>query len=203
MKLYVTSTSPYARFARIAAIEHKLLDQIELIPAQTRQTDSPYYSIIPSGRVPGLVLDDGTIMEESYLICRYFDAVGNGPKLVWPAETYGWEYGRLVALTRSFLDGIAVLGREVRRPENERAPSIVAHEKARSARLADIIETQLDNETMTGPFNLAQMILIASIDSGGRYFNWNASENRPRLKAWADEMHTRPSIASTSPFDPL
>ena len=203
MKLHVTSTSPYARFARISALEHGLVDRIEVIAAQTRQTDSPYYTINPSGRVPCLVLDDGTTMEESYLICQYFDAIGSGPKLVWPAETYDWEYGRLVALSRSFLDGLAVLAREVRRPENEQSPTIVAHEKARAERLADILETKLNTETMTGAFNLAQMILAASVDSGSRYFNWNACENRPRLEAWAARMRQRPSIASTSPFDPL
>lgn len=203
MKLHVTSTSPYARFARIAAIEHSLMDQIEVIPAQTRQVGSPYYDINPSGRVPCLILDDGTIFEESYLICRYFDSIGHGPQLVWPAETHDWQYGQLVALTRSFLDGIAVLGREVRRPENEQSPTIVVHERARAERLADILETKLQTETMTGPFNLAQMILMGAIDSGSRYFDWTATDNRPELKRWAEQLRTRTSIATTSPFDPL
>ena len=203
MKLHVTSTSPYARFARIAAIEHSLVDQIEVVAAQTRQANSPYYDINPSGRVPCLVLDDGTIMEESYLICRYFDAIGHGPQLVWPAETHNWQYGQLVALARSFLDGIAVLGREVRRPESEQSPTIVSHERARAERLADRLETTLQTETMSGPFNLAQMILIAAIDSGSRYFDWSATDNRPQLNRWAEQQRERTSIASTSPFDPL
>lgn len=203
MKLYVTSTSPYARFARIAAIEHGLSDQIEIIAAQTRQSDSPYYKINPSGRVPCLILDNGTVLEESYLICRYFDAIGKGPKLIWPPETHDWEYGRLVALSRSFIDGIAVLAREVRRPETEQSPTIVDHERARAERLVDILEAELDTPTMTGPFNLAQMILVSAIDSGSRYFDWNMTENRPRLTSWTQRLRRRPSIASTSPFDPL
>ncbi len=203
MKLHVTSTSPYARFARISVIEHKLEDQIKIVPAATRQAGSPYYDINPSGRVPCLIRDDGMVMEESYLICRYLDAIGHGPSLVWTADTHDWEYGCLVAQTRSFLDGIAVLAREVRRPVHEQSPAIVAHEQARAERMADILETKLNCQTLTGPFNLAQMTLIASIDSGSRYFNWNASENRPNLDAWATEMRSRPSIAATSPFDPL
>ena len=203
MKLYVTSTSPYARFARIAAIEHALSDQIDVIAAQTRQADSPYYKINPSGRVPCLVLKDGTILEESYLICRYFDAIGNGPKLVWPPETHDWEYGRLEALARSFIDGIAVWAREVRRPEAEQSPTIIEHERARAGRLVDILEAELTTPTMTGPFNLAQMTMIAAVDSGSRYFDWNMTENRPQLASWAEKLRQRPSIAATSPFADL
>lgn len=203
MKLYVTSTSPYARFARIAAIEHQLSDQIDVIAAQTRQAGSPYYKFNPSGRVPCLVLQDATILEESYLICRYFDAIGKGPKIVWPPETHDWEYGRLVALTRSFIDGIAVLAREVRRPETEQSPTIIEHERARAGRLVDILEAELGTPTMTGPFNLAQMIMIAAVDSGSRYFDWNMTENRPKLKSWAEGLRQRRSVATTSPFDPL
>ena len=54
MKLYVTPTSVYARLARIMVIEKGLEDRVEVIPALTRQTDSPYYAISVSGRVPYL-----------------------------------------------------------------------------------------------------------------------------------------------------
>ena len=65
MKLYITGGSPYARIARIVAIEKGLVDRIDIVPAQTRLADSPYYSVNPSGRVPYLVRDDGVGMEES------------------------------------------------------------------------------------------------------------------------------------------
>ena len=49
MKLHVTLTSPYARKARVAIIEHRLQDDVEVLVAKTRQKDSPYYQIAPSG----------------------------------------------------------------------------------------------------------------------------------------------------------
>ncbi|MGI9353999.1 MAG: glutathione S-transferase N-terminal domain-containing protein, partial [Rhizobiaceae bacterium] len=58
MKLYVTFTSPYARLVRIVILEKGLQSQIEILEAQTRHTDSPYYSVNPSGRVPYLIRDD-------------------------------------------------------------------------------------------------------------------------------------------------
>ena len=70
MKLYITTGSPYARMARIVVIEKRLEDRVDIVLAQTRLADSPYYSINPSGRVPHLVRDDGVGMEESALIGR-------------------------------------------------------------------------------------------------------------------------------------
>jgi len=51
MKLYVTFTSPYARLARIVVLEKGLHDRVEVIAAQTRVADSPYYKINPSGQL--------------------------------------------------------------------------------------------------------------------------------------------------------
>ena len=59
MKLYVTPGSPYARMARIVVLEKNLADRVEIVAAQTRTANSPYYQINPSGRVPYLVRDDG------------------------------------------------------------------------------------------------------------------------------------------------
>src|SRR5262249_48190930 len=63
MKLYITPGSPYARIARIVVFEKQLEDRVELVVAQTRSVDSPYYRIAASGRVPYLVRDDGVGLE--------------------------------------------------------------------------------------------------------------------------------------------
>ena len=52
MKLYITPTSPYARIARMVILEKDLANRVEIIGAQTRRDDSPYYAVNPSGRVP-------------------------------------------------------------------------------------------------------------------------------------------------------
>src|SRR5581483_3128605 len=85
MKLYVTPGSPYARMARIVVIEKGLERKVEIVPAQTRTTASPYYRINPSGRVPYLVRDDGVGMEESALICEYLGQLDGKPAFQIPA----------------------------------------------------------------------------------------------------------------------
>jgi glutathione S-transferase len=203
MKLYTTPTSPYGRIARIAAIEHGLADRLEVLPARTRETDSPYYAINPSGRVPFLVIENGTGFEDSQLICQYFDSIGEGAQLCWEPRYGDWHYGRLETAARSYLDGTAVLARELRRPVDERSPTIISHEEARAIRMADLWETQLDDEIMNAPLNLAQLLLFCAIESGVRTRDWNACAGRPRLTAWHAEMLERPSVLATTPDIPL
>src|SRR5688572_29952757 len=122
MKLYITTGSPYARIVRIFILEKSLQDRIEIILAQTRQADSPYYAVNPSGRVPYLVRDDGVGMEESALIVAYLDQLDGKPMFVSPTGEVGWEARRLEALARSWMDGLAVWSRENSRPAGERSP---------------------------------------------------------------------------------
>lgn len=199
MKLHVTLTSPYARKARTAIIEHRLQDAVEVVVAQTRQEDSPYYQIAPSGRVPFLELDDGRSLEESDSICTYFDAIGHGPPLSYALATDNWEYARLHGLARTYIDGIGVWGREVRRPTNEQSPTIIAHEIARNRRLAGVWEQEIDHPLMTGPLNLVQLTLYCAFDSLIMYTGVEATPDHPRLQTWRARLSERPSLIATAP----
>ena len=75
MKLYVTPTSPYARLAMIAMHDKGLSDRIELVWTRTRPHNDPILAVNPSGRVPFLMLGDGTGMEDTDLIVDYLDAL--------------------------------------------------------------------------------------------------------------------------------
>jgi len=142
MKLYITPNSPFARMVRIVILEKGLESRIEIIRAQTRTTDSPYYSINASGRVPYLIRDDGIAMEESQLICAYLDHLDGSPVFDHPSGAKGWESRRLEALARSLMDGLCVWVRELNRPEDERSPTIIEHERQRSRRMATLWERE-------------------------------------------------------------
>lgn len=138
MKLYITPGSPYARMARIVVLEKGLQDRVEIIAARTRTADSPHYDINPSGRVPYLLCDDGTGLEESALICAWLDHLDGNPAFDPPAGDPSWPARRLEALARSLLDGLSVWLRELLRPVNERSPEVIQHETERARRLADL-----------------------------------------------------------------
>ena len=203
MRLYITQGSPYARMVRIAIIEKGMGSRVEIILAQTRLANSPYYRINPSGRVPYLLRDDGVGMEESALICAYLDQLDGQPAFNLPAGEAGWEARRLEALARSLLDGLAVWGREQARPENERSPTTIKHETARSARLMDAWETHMDHPWMhvtpQMPINMAQITLACALGMDARNPDLHWRPGHPKLSDWYDRVAARPSLIATAP----
>jgi len=199
MKLYVTPGSPYARMARIVALEKGLESRVEVIAAKTRVADSFYYRINPSGRVPYLVTDDGVGMEESALICAYLDHLDGKPAFDLPGDGQSWEARRLEALARSMVDGLAVWGREIVRPENERSPGIIQHETERALRMADVWESEIGHPLMRGALNMIQLTLACGLGLEARNpgFVWRA--RHPKLSEWFDRIAARPSLAATAP----
>jgi len=199
MKLYITPTSPYARIARIAVLEIGLNERVALVVAQTRTEDSAYYRINPSGRVPYLVTDEGLELEDSALICAYLGQLGGATLFDPPSGKQGWETRRLEALARSILDGLAVWGRELRRPVEERSATILEHECERSQRMADLWEKTIDQPLMHGQLNMAQMTLISALQLELRNPEFNWRPGRPKLSNWVDAIARRPSISATMP----
>jgi glutathione S-transferase len=199
MKLYVTPGSPYARLARIIVIEKGLEDRVEVIAAKTRAPGSPYYQINPSGRVPYLVDDSGVGMEDSQIICAYLDGLDGRPRFHGAARTSDWACLRLEFAARSFCDGIAVWGREMARPENERSPTTLAHESARSQRMADVFEGRVSEPLMQGPPAMAHLILAVAVEMARKRGLGDLTAGRPRLADWMRAMSELPSMQRTAP----
>ena len=199
MKLYVTYTSPYARLARIIVIEKALEDRVETIEAKTRTRDSPYYQINPSGRVPYLVDDASNGMEDSQLICAYLDSLNGKPRFHKPLDPPDWAYLRLEFMARSMCDGISVWTREMARPANERSPTVLAHEVARSQRMADIFEDQMDNPLMQGPPRMAHLIIAVAFERACYCDLDDLTNGRPQLARWMRSMSDLPSMQRTAP----
>jgi glutathione S-transferase len=199
MKLYITDASPYARMARVVILEKGLHSRVEIILAKTRVADSPYYRINPSGRVPYLVRDEGVGLEESTLICEYLDHLDGKPAFAVPGGEQRWEARRLEALARSMMDGIAVWYRELRRPQNERSPTIVQHEADRASRFTGLWEREIAHPLMRGPLNLPQITLACAFGLEPRLPSFRSRVRHPNLSDWLDRMAERPSLAATAP----
>ena len=199
MKLYVTLSSPYARMARIVVLEKGLERRVEMIEAKTRAANSPYYAINPSGRVPYLVRDDGVGMEESLLICDYLDRIDGRPALTVPPGDDPWEVRRLQALATSLVDGISVWNRELARPEKERSPTVIEHERQRARRLIDVWEGEIAHPAMRGPLNLLQILFGCTLGLEVRNAGLQWRPGHPRLVQWYEQIAARPSFKATVP----
>lgn len=196
MKLYVTYTSPFARLARIVVLEKALGDRVEIIEARTRTPGSPYYAINPSGRVPYLIDDTGTGMEDSQVICAYLDHLDGKPRFHPEPD---WPYRRLEGTTRSMCEGISVWVREMRRPAGERSPTILAHEAERARRMADHFEARVAADPLLqGQPNMAQLVLAAGLDFARTNAMGDFTEGRPQLAAWLARISERPAMRATA-----
>ena len=141
---------------------------------------------------PVLALDDGRLLEESDIICAYFDQIGAGPPLSRPMEQDNWDYGRLHALARSFVDGIAVWGRETKRSPADQSQTIIAHEQARCQRLLAVWESEIAHPIMQGELCLAQLMLLCGIDSLRRYIGQDLTDGKPALRGWETAIGSAP-----------
>jgi glutathione S-transferase len=197
MQLYVTYGSPYARIARIIVIEKALEDRVEIIEAKTRTRGSPYYQINPSGRVPYLIDEAGVGMEDSQLICAFLDGLDGRPRFHNASHASDWAYLRLEFAARSMCEGIAVWGREMARPENERSPTTLAHESARAQRMADFFEDRITDPLMQG--GMARLILAIAVEMARNRGLGDLTAGRRQLASWMRSISDLPSMKKTVP----
>ena len=80
MKLTFSPASPFARKVRIAAIETGLIDKIEFTAATVApgQANEEYSKITPLKKLPVLILDNGDVILDSYVIVEYLDELAGG-----------------------------------------------------------------------------------------------------------------------------
>ena len=201
MKLYGTKTSPYARIIRIVIFEKKLNDQIEFIWTKTRIPDDPMYTINPSGRVPFLLLDDGTGIEDTPVLVQFLDNLKKPKIFADGLKHFDFQYLQIEAKARSLLDGASVWIREIRRPSNEQSPTILQHEQNRAIRLTSYFDKIVSDPLLSGSINLAQLYLFAALDLERRIQMFSWREGNANLTTWYENMESQPSVkASWQPY---
>lgn len=75
MKLYLNTTSPYARFVRVLLIETGLIKQTELILVDPWQNDPLLLAVTPVNRIPVLQTEAGICLSESLAIAVYLQSL--------------------------------------------------------------------------------------------------------------------------------
>ena len=78
MKLRYSTTSPFVRKVHVLALETGQIDKIELVKTNTADPNSDHGKDNPLNKVPALVLDDGSKLYDSRVICEYLDAQSGG-----------------------------------------------------------------------------------------------------------------------------
>jgi len=201
MRLRYTAASPFSRKVLVVAHECGLADRIEKVATDLEHPEGDLANDNPLGKVPTLVLDDGTALIESPLICDWLEAEGEG-KLI-PREAKA----RVAALQlQAYGDGVGeaaiCVQRERNRPEAQRSAAVEARWKGKFDRTLDMLEREFDGR-FGGPVDIGHVALACAlgwVDFRMTGMDWR--DRRPKLAAWYDAICARPSMAATAPPAP-
>src|SRR5262245_38024595 len=106
MRLFYTATSPFVRKVLVAAHELGIQSRIEttFLRPSPLKTDPTLSQVNPLSKIPALVLDDGTTLFDSTVICEYMDTLHERAKLVPAGGPERWRVLRGQALCDGILD---------------------------------------------------------------------------------------------------
>jgi len=195
MKLHWSPRSPFVRKVMIVAHERGLIDRLNCVRTVVAMT-TPHAELMrdnPLSKIPALVLDDGTALYDSPVICEYLDALDGKPQL-FPLD----RKRRILALRRQalgdgFLD-LLVLARNERLREAHsqlhltnaavRSAAVLARcacrKRIRYRPHCDRLRTVLSRFPLCRP-------------------DWR--KDNPRLAIWHAVFAARPSVRATLPVD--
>ena len=194
-RLHWSPTSPYVRKVMVAAHELGLADRIDLVPTRVETVVADVAADNPLGRVPALVLPDGTTLFDSMVIAEFLNETGSGSLFPRPGPER-WRTLTLHALGQGIIDAAIAIVAERRRPEVERSPAFVAARQAEIGRALDALERQIPASTADiGTITAA--VGLGYVDFRLPDYAWRSS--RPRLAAWFAAFAQRPSMAATKP----
>jgi glutathione S-transferase len=201
MKLHWSPRSPFVRKVMIAAHERGLVDRLDCVRTVV-ETAKPHAVLIhdnPLSKIPTLILDDGTILYDSRVICEYFDTLGAAPKL-FPTELKA----RMIALRRQSLGDGALDFLVLNRNERARAQPSATHINSamvRKAAVLDALEREAD-DLAAAPFDIGHIAVGCALSYlDFRYADEDWRKDHPRIAKWHATFDARPSVQATLPID--
>jgi glutathione S-transferase len=201
MKLHWSPRSPFVRKVMIVAHECGLVDRLTCVRT-IAATAKPHAELMrdnPLSKIPALVLNDGTVLYDSPVICEYLDALDGTPKLFPRPGKARMTALRRQALGDGFLDMMVML-----RDERMRAqPSDVhmASTAVRKAAVLDSLEHEAESLT-TSPFGIGHIAIGCALSYlDFRFGDEDWRQGHLRLADWHAAFAARPSVGLTLPVD--
>lgn len=185
MKLYGSLTSPFVRKCRITALEAGIDDRLEFIV--TAVTDPNSTQPNPLKLIPALEAEDGTLIVDSRVICRYLGSHAPQP------EKQTWADQTLVALADGLMDRAVSMTLELRRDVSERSQGWIARW---TAAIRDTLP-ELERRVPEGftPGAIALICALGYLDLRFDSLHWR--DGHGALADWYDAQLSRPSVAAT------
>ena len=200
LKLIASKTSPYARKVRVALAEKKI--EYQMVESSGAPADNPLHAWNPLGKLPVLILDDGTHLFDSRVIVEYIDLVSPVSRLIPEPARQRIAVKKWEALADGICDATALIVNERRRPANQQSGEWIARQR----RKIDEGTAELARELGDRAWCYGENCSLADIATGCalgyldlRYAELDWRDLYPNLARLADKLGKRASFADTVP----
>jgi len=201
MKLTFSAASPFARKVRIAAIELGLIDKIEFVPTTVvpAQPNDDYSKITPLKKLPVLILDDGSVILDSYVIVEYLDDLAGGGKLIPASGPDRWKVKSDHSLLQGMLDSMLLCRYErMVRPQDLHWKGWADDHWNRA--WTGMARFNSEPDVLSRPLDIVQIALTCVLGYADfRYADCGWREAFPNLAAFHERMLKRPSVTISLP----
>jgi glutathione S-transferase len=200
MKLIIAKPSPYARKVRIVLQERNIpYDEIIDVPWHPETVASEHN---PLGKIPILLLDDGSIIYESSVIAEYLETLEREPKLIPADPALRVAVKQIEALADGVCDAIVLTVLEQSRSPGMQSADWLARQRAKIEGGVADFDRRLGNRTwlVADEYSLADIAIactLAYLDLRLPGFNWR--EPYPRLVKFSERLEKRPAFQASRP----
>jgi glutathione S-transferase len=199
MILRTSPPSPFGRKVNIAAAVLGLSDQIKIERADTIDPADPVRRQNPLGKIPVLILDNGTALYDSRVILEYLDHLAGGGRIIPADPNARFAALRLQALADGILDAAILQVYEGRwRAIASHEPKWLAHQADKVSRALAALETDIPR--LNAVPHVGQIAIACALGYLDFRFDRTWRETHPTLAAWLDSFAAKiPAYAATQP----
>jgi len=201
MKLFASLTSPYARKVRIVLSEKRMDCELELV--DVLQREHPALAHNPLGKIPVLLLDDGTPLYDSRVIVEFLDNISPTSRLLPDDKRERIAVRRWEALADGVLDAAVLARLESLRPKKEQSADWITRQVGKAERGLAKMDEELGERSWchNDKYSLADIAVgccLGWIDfrkPGG--IDWRSQH--PALARHFSKLSKRAAFAATLP----
>lgn len=200
MKLLASLTSPYARKVRIVLAEKKI--DYTLVVDSPWESGSQVAEYNPLGKIPVLLMEDGSALYDSRVIVEYLDTVSPVSRLIPEPNRQRIQVRRWEALADGVCDAIAAIFLERKRPARQQSAEWIE----RQAKKIELGVREMSQDLGDKAFCTGDAYTLADICVGCalgylelRYPELGWQEQYPNLVRLAEKLGKRQSFIDSAP----
>lgn len=198
MKLYCSHTSPFARKVRVLIREKGATARVNEETVSALEDPASLHEANPLGKVPALIMPDGTSWFDSPLICEFLDVTLEGPSMIPASHVERFRVLRHQAIADGIMDAAVSIVFERARPEAQRSQMWMDRWSRAIARSLALLEDEV--VSLDGPVDLGSIAVGAALgylDFRHGHLAWQ--ESHAELAGWWRDFAKRPPFVETAP----